>query len=96
VIATGFDSEYFHEQVSALGAARATTVEQQAPERLSGLDEAAAVDSVNMDLDQTDAAAEFASDTPQNIWDQPAPVEEDDESDMPAFLRRRKKNKSDE
>jgi hypothetical protein len=38
-----------------------------------------------------DVAASFADDTPHNIWnDQP---EDTDESDTPAFLRRRKKNK---
>jgi hypothetical protein len=55
----------------------------------------ATVEEINMDLDQVDAAASFAEDTTHNIWaDQP---EEDDESDTPAFLRRRKKaKKSDE
>ncbi len=97
VIATGFDSEFFDEQAAALGASRGQNAqEQQTPERLQQVDEAA-VESVNMDLDQTNAAAEFASDETQDIWNQPTPPpEEDDESDMPAFLRRRKKNKSDE
>ena len=97
VIATGFDSEYFDEQAAALGSAQSVTQpEQQAPERLSQLDDVS-VESINMDIDQTNAAAEFASEEAQDIWNQPTPApEEDDESDVPAFLRRRKKNKSDE
>lgn len=83
VIATGFDSAFFHEQAEQLEKPTMTpsaTVADQA------------VEAINMDLDQTDAAAKFAEDEPaQDIWgSQP---EEDDESDTPAFLRRRKKNK---
>lgn len=98
VIATGFDSEYFDEQAAALGTTPLMQVapEMTTPERLSQVDDAA-VTSVNMDLDQTNAAAEFASEEAQDIWNQPTPApEEDDESDMPAFLRRRKKNQSNE
>ena len=101
VIATGFDSEYFDEQAAALDATTGTTAsssdENQTPARLQQVDKAA-VDSINMDIDQVDAAADFASETPQDIWNQPvvATPEEDDESDMPAFLRRRKKNKAEE
>jgi cell division protein FtsZ len=93
VIATGFDSAYFHEQAAQLDveekAAQQPVVAADVPE-----DE---VKDINMDLDQTDAAAAFADDTPQqDIWNTPAPSEEEDESDMPAFLRRRKKKHSDE
>ncbi len=97
VIATGFDSEYFDEQAAALGTAQGMAqAEPQTPERLSQLDDVA-VESINMDIDQTNAAAEFASEEAQDIWNQPTPApEEDDESDVPAFLRRRKKNKTDE
>lgn len=87
VIATGFDSAYFHEKAAQLdtpapGPIEATVVSD------------AAVDSIDLELDKTDAAASFASEETHDIWNQP--VEEDDESDTPAFLRRRKKNKSDE
>lgn len=96
VIATGFDSEFFEEQAAALGGVQSTVQEVSKPERLTQVEEAD-VESVNMDLDQANAAAEFASEETQDIWNQPTPPpEEDDESDMPAFLRRRKKNKSDE
>ena len=85
VIATGFDSAYFHEQAAQLevptngNSIAATQVTDEA------------VETINMDLDQTDAAATFAEETPNDIWN--SPVEDDDESDTPAFLRRRKKNK---
>ncbi len=86
VIATGFDSAYFHEKAAQLETPvpgpTATTVSDDA------------VDSIDLELDKTDAAASFASEETHDIWNQP--VEEDDESDTPAFLRRRKKNKSDE
>jgi cell division protein FtsZ len=89
VIATGFDSAYFHEQAAQLDAEAAAEPTPTVTEAVS--DEA--VKDINMELDQTDAAAAFADDTPQDIWN--APTQDDDESDMPAFLRRRKK-KSDE
>ncbi len=96
VIATGFDSEYFEEQAASLSAPATQRDEAVAPERFDRVDDIA-VESVNLDLDQVNAAEEFAAEADHSIWDQPAPApEEDDESDMPAFLRRRKKNKSDE
>ncbi len=83
VIATGFDSAYFHEQAAQLSpASPAPQVTEEA------------IEAVNMDLDQTDAAATFADDTTHDIWN--TPTEDDDESDTPAFLRRRKKNKEKE
>lgn len=96
VIATGFDSELFNEQVVKLASAETpdSLDEQPAPERRSQVDEEA-LEAVDMDLDRSDSAAEFAADPTEAIWDQPATPEpeEDDESDMPAFLRRRKKKK---
>jgi cell division protein FtsZ len=82
VIATGFDSAYFHEQASQLsapGAAAAPVFDD------------AAVEAINLDLDQANAANTFAEETTHDIWG--TPPEDDDESDTPAFLRRRKKNK---
>lgn len=84
VIATGFDSAYFHEQAAQLDAPVALNQRQDSVDDV-------AVEAINMDLDQVDVAASFADDTTHNIWnDQP---DENDESDTPAFLRRRKKNK---
>ena len=49
------------------------------------------VKDIDMNLDHTEAAAIFNEEPTENMWNQA--VEEDDESDTPAFLRRRKKNK---
>jgi cell division protein FtsZ len=82
VIATGFDSAYFHEQASQMEAEEKAKSEEVMTEE--------AVKAINMDLDQTEAAAAFAEETTHDIWNTPT---EDDDSDTPAFLRRRKKNK---
>ena len=88
VIATGFDSAYFHEQAAQLAT---PTPNGPAPAATPAVTDEA-VDAINMDLDQSDAAASFADDTTRDIWNNPP--EEDEESDTPAFLRRRKKNKN--
>lgn len=94
VIATGFDSAYFHEQAAQLDAEAAG----QPGSSSASVDKVAdeEVKDINMDLDQPDAAATFTADddAPQDIWNTPS-EEDEEESDMPAFLRRRKK-KSDE
>ena len=85
VIATGFDSEYFHEQAATLAPATAPTSTAS-----SVKDEDIA--DVNMDLDnKPDGAEEFATESSSNLWNEP--THDDDEDDTPAFLRRRKKNK---
>jgi cell division protein FtsZ len=94
VIATGFDSEFFEDQVSSLQAASAAEAGEN-PVRREGSIGDDDLQAVDMDLEAHDASAEFASDTSNDIWNQPnTPEEEDDESDMPAFLRRRKKQKN--
>lgn len=101
VIATGFDSQYFHEQAAALAEAPVSSLQtpessvqpsMTAKEEVS--DEAVndAVGSINMNLDQDESHGSFTDDDDNgstNIWQN---VDED-ESDTPAFLRRRKKNK---
>ncbi len=83
VIATGFDSEYLHEQ--------AETVDKPASLSADASVTDSTVESVDMDLDKADTAASFAADDNHtDIWNQP---EEQEEDDTPAFLRRRKKNK---
>ncbi len=89
VIATGFDSEFFHQQEVALNP-NAESLHRVEAEQVEVSE--AAVSAINMDLDKTDVAASFAEEPSNNIWD--TPVEEEDESDTPAFLRRRKKNKN--
>jgi len=82
VIATGFDSAYFQE------------TEQEPEEVAAPLNDRMAdevVSAVDLNLDQTESAAIFAEESHDtNIWNQPAETQED-ESDTPAFLRRRKK-----
>lgn len=82
VIATGFDSEYFDEQ--------AVRMEESPIEKPKAADDTV-VEAINMDLDQSEAAADFAEEPSGDIWNTPS---DEDESDTPAFLRRRKKNKS--
>ena len=85
VIATGFDSEHFEEQVNVLRGKAA----DGKPATTQEDDEDDDVPEVDMDLNRDEVAAEFAAEETADIWNQPP--EEDDESDMPAFLRRRKK-----
>ncbi len=82
VIATGFDSQYFRDQADE---------PVQTASQASSLD--SAIDSVDVDADHSAAAAHFAEEPKENIWDKP---DQDDEDDTPAFLRRRKKNKQGE
>ena len=87
VIATGFDSAYFQDLQEE------PEEEVQATAETVTDDEVAKVD---LTLDQTESAAIFNEEPQHNIWSQPS-VEEEDESDTPAFLRRRKKrNKNNE
>lgn len=79
VIATGFDSAYYHHEEVTTPGSEATT----------SIDEAAA--GINMDLESRSDSADFASEPDKNIWDQP---NNDDEDDTPAFLRRRKKHQN--
>lgn len=85
VIATGFDSEHFEEQVNVLRGKAAAGKPATTQEDNEDDD----VPEVDMDLNRDEVAAEFAAEETADIWNQPP--EEDDESDMPAFLRRRKK-----
>jgi hypothetical protein len=87
VVATGFDSAYFHEKAASLEASQ-----DMAPVSREEVQEVAEEDmqKIDMDLDkeETEAEASFAEEEPKNIWSY-----NDDESDTPAFLRRKKKDK---
>ncbi len=83
VIATGFDSAYFHQQAEELDKSAAREASAQIDDN--------AVKDIDMDLNHADAAKHFAEEPSGNIWNQPA--ESDDDDDTPAFLRRRNKNK---
>ena len=85
VIATGFDNAYYQQQAEELTA----PVEQAPAVQTQSISEA--VDDIDMDLSHQSAAVQFASEDTANIWG--SSVDEDDEDDTPAFLRRRRKNK---
>ena len=85
VIATGFDNAYYQQQAEEL----TSPVEQAPAVQTQSISEA--VDDIDMDLSHQSAAAQFASEDTADIWG--SSVDEDDEDDTPAFLRRRRKNK---
>lgn len=95
VVATGFDAMYFDDPASSQS-------QESTPIDASEVDDAT-VTSVNMNLDDESVETLATDDT--NMWDSvdtapetpptPEPAEED-ESDIPAFLRRRKKNKKED
>lgn len=95
VIATGFDSDNFYEQEVSLEPKK--EIEVDPTEDISEEE----VKDINMDIDTATAAEVFGSDETTDIWNQPSIEnatsevnglsDDDDESDTPAFLRRRKK-----
>ena len=94
VIATGFDSDQFEERAATLETPSDVASARQ-PESMSDSVKDDEIASVDMSLDQADAAAHFASETTTNIWQEPT-TNDDDEDDTPAFLRRRKKRQEKE
>lgn len=93
VIATGFDSAFYHQTGDnpAPTIAQSSPLSSQPQNSSIGQEMDKAVDGIDMDLNHTEATESFAAEPAGNIWgDDDA---EDDESDTPAFLRRRKKNK---
>ena len=85
VIATGFDSAYFHKQATVLGS---TPNDDKQPEQ-ENIDQT--VNQIDMELDQEESSVEFEKEYTDNIWTQPQ--EDEDEIDKPSFLRRRFRNK---
>jgi cell division protein FtsZ len=86
VIATGFDSDTFHQQDVSLTVGETTSqAEEEGDEEM--------VKNIDLELDKEEAAEKFAAEPETNMWDAPATEVEDEEDDTPAFLRRRKKNK---
>jgi cell division protein FtsZ len=83
VIATGFDSAYFQKQEPD---------DISDKQRVSSVSDET-VGTIDLNLDHSEAATIFADEESKDIWNQPE--EDDHESDLPAFLRRRKKNKKD-
>ena len=85
VIATGFDSAYFHSKTATLG----NTETETKDEKPKVSDET--VGNIDLNLDHTESANIFAEENTDDIWNQPNT--DDEESETPAFLRRRKKHK---
>jgi cell division protein FtsZ len=85
VIATGFDSAYFHKQDVSGEDTRVDSPSTKLSDETVG--------NIDLNLDHSESAAMFADENTEDIWNQPN--EDDDESETPAFLRRRKKHKKD-
>ena len=88
VVATGFDREYNNHSTANLNSSNLTSKEEKVEQIDENITEA-----IDMELDKEEEhtpAADFAGEIQGgNIWTEA----EDDESDVPAFLRRRKKNR---
>jgi cell division protein FtsZ len=109
VIATGFDSQYFHEQAEALSNTSLTTPVTGLHEETQSVHDIEAAKSIshddsdevvgqvvgslnmNLDAEPKSAFADDENENPTSIWQNVS----EDESDTPAFLRRRKKKKDD-
>jgi len=91
VIATGFDADYFKQAMPSLDGASVDTT-QAAPQDTTPALADEDMNKIDMNLDAHEEAAKaFAEEEePKNIWNY------DDESDTPAFLRRRKKDKKED
>lgn len=91
VIATGFDSQYFHEQAAAFDEQSDEEVETETESVLDDEAVDAAVENMTLTDQDEDApnAAHFTADDddPTHIWR----TADEDEADTPAFLRRKKK-----
>lgn len=90
VIATGFDSAYFQDEEPGIEAGDTTSAD--IAEKMNAAIDDTEVKDIDMNLDHTEAAAIFNEEPSESMWNQA--VEEDDESDTPAFLRRRKNKKN--
>jgi cell division protein FtsZ len=85
VIATGFDSAYFRQKASALPGLEKTVEPEPKDETPVVQDED--MSRIDMDLDKTETEADFTKEEEpsKSIWNY------DDNADVPAFLRRKKK-----
>jgi cell division protein FtsZ len=86
VVATGFDSVYYRDGVGVAGSSESEESKK----------ETEVVESVDMDLDrearlEESKSSDFVQPATGNMWDNIRTDNDDD--DMPAILRRRKKNR---
>lgn len=91
VIATGFDSAYFQEGEPAIEVGDIAGESSDISEKINAAIDETEVKAIDMNLDHSESAAIFNEEPTESMWNQTP--EQDDESDTPAFLRRRKKNK---
>jgi len=102
VVATGFDSQYYSNDPRALQDTYVSDLNSSI-EPVSAPTQAAADPIQNMPVEEPAAAAEIQPETQAsavftnndnvNMWDKIRNDSDDDDSDIPAILRRRKKNK---
>ena len=103
VVATGFDSQYYGNDPRALQDTYVSDLNSSVAEPISAPTQAAADPIQSMPVEEPAAAAEIQPETQAsavftnndnvNMWDQIRNDSDDDDSDIPAILRRRKKNK---
>lgn len=91
VIATGFDAAYYQEEMAIETGDTAPVVNTDISEKINAAIDETEVKDIDMNLDHSESAAIFNEESTESMWNQP--TEQEDESDTPAFLRRRKKNK---
>ena len=98
VVATGFDSEYYRDDPRAQEyghSAIESSVDEVSAEPAQATTDAAKEEKDDKKLESESQNADFAEATTVNMWDNIRTDNggSDDDSDIPAILRRRKKNK---
>ena len=95
VVATGFDSEYYRDDPRAQEVFQSTEVRATEPSQTMADPVVNAEPEVEKKTEEAKAASDFADATTVNMWDniRTDSGDEDNDSDIPAILRRRKKNK---
>ena len=97
VVATGFDRDYNEPVINSLESAVSKTFNLEGEHTEAQEINHTISNAIDMELNNEEktSAEDFASDIEtKNIWAQDE--EEKDESDIPAFLRRRKRNKKED
>ena len=89
MVATGFDSEYYKDDPRAQEALKSDTTAAPAAEPEAEKEDEKAEEEIKPESKSSD----FADATTVNMWDNIRSNTDDDDSDIPAILRRRKKNK---
>ncbi|MDO4220300.1 MAG: cell division protein FtsZ [Candidatus Saccharibacteria bacterium] len=95
VVATGFDSQYYRDDPRAQEVFQQTEIRASEPSQAMADPVANAPVEEEPKVEEAKAASDFADATTVNMWDSIRTDNggEDDNSDIPAILRRRKKNK---